>query len=129
MKKIYYLKTCDTCRRILKQIKQTIGKDNLDTFELREIKTNPISVKELEQLYKFTNSYEALFNKRAKKYRAMDLKNQPLTEKDYKQLILEEYTFLKRPVIVLNEKIFIGNSKKNIEELLNTLKSYFTNEK
>ena len=123
MKKIYYLKTCDTCRRILKQIKEVIGENKFNTFKLQEIKFNPITANQLEELRAMTDSYESLFNKRAKKYRAMDLKNQQLTEKDYKQLLLEEYTFLKRPVIVLNENVFIGNSKKNIQELLETLKN------
>ncbi len=123
MKKIYYLKTCDTCRRILKQIKEVIGENKFNTFKLQEIKSNPITAKQLEELRAMTDSYESLFNKRAKKYKAMDLKNQQLTEKDYKQLLLEEYTFLKRPVIVFNENVFIGNSKKNIHELLETLKN------
>ena len=110
MKKIYFLKTCDTSMRILKSI-------NIDGFELQEIKTNPITVSQLEEMEKLSGSYEALFSKRAKKYKQMDLKNQELTEKDYRQLILDEYTFLKRPVIIINDSIFIGNSKKNIESL------------
>lgn len=110
MKKTYYLKTCDTSMRILKSI-------NLDGFELQEIKTNPILVDQLEEMEKLSGSYEALFSRRAKKYKQMDLKNQELTEKDYRQLILDEYTFLKRPVIIINDKIFIGNSKKNVESL------------
>jgi arsenate reductase-like glutaredoxin family protein len=107
MKKIYYLKTCDTCRRILK---------NMDTSDyiLQEIKTEPITVKQLEELHNLTKSYEALFSKRAKKYKQMDLKGQYLTESDFKQLILEEYTFLKRPVIVNETAIFVGNTQKNI---------------
>lgn len=107
MKKIYYLKTCDTCKRILKEM-DTTG------FVLQEIKTEPITVKQLEELFALTKSYEALFSKRAKKYKQMDLKNQSLTEKDYRQLILDEYTFLKRPVIVVNNKVFAGNTKKDI---------------
>ena len=105
MKKIYYLKTCDTCRRILKE---------MDTSEyiLQEIKTEPITVNQLEELYNLTKNYEVLFSKRAKKYKQMDLKNQHLTEKDYRQLILDEYTFLKRPVIVNENDIFVGNTKK-----------------
>ncbi len=110
MKKIYYLKTCDTCRRILKSL-------NTDEFLLQEIKSEPITVKQLEEMHAFTKSYEALFSKRSKKYAAMDLKNQVLTEKDYKQLIIEEYTFLKRPVIIIDDTIFVGNSKKNVDAL------------
>jgi arsenate reductase-like glutaredoxin family protein len=107
MKKIYYLKTCDTCRRILNKMDTT-------SFVLQEIKSEPITVKQLEELFALTKSYEALFSRRAKKYKQMDLKNQSLTEKDYRQLILDEYTFLKRPVIIINNKVFAGNTKKEI---------------
>jgi arsenate reductase len=68
-------------------------------------------------MHQLSGSYEALFNKRAKLYKSMDLKNQVLSEADYRQFILDEYTFLKRPVFILENEIFIGNSKKVIEEL------------
>lgn len=110
MRKIYYLKTCDTCRRILKEI-------NTESFILQEIKLEPITVKQLEEMRALTDSYEALFSRRSKKFTAMDLKNQVLSETDYKQLILNEYTFLKRPVIIVDNKIFVGNAKKTIDAL------------
>ena len=110
MKKVYFLQTCDTCRRILKEL-------NLDGFEKQEIKTNPITVSQLEEMYSLSNSYEALFNKRAKKYKEMGLKNEVIIEKEYRQFILDEYTFLKRPVFIIDQQIFIGNSKKEIERL------------
>ena len=106
MKKIYYLKTCDSCRKILKEM-DTTG------FILQELKTQPITVKQLDELFKFTKSYEVLFSKRAKKYKQMDLKHQQLKEKDFRQLILDEYTFLKRPIIIVDNEISIGNPKKN----------------
>ena len=120
MKKVYILQTCDTCRRILKEI-------NLDGFEKHEIKANPLTVFQLEEMYSCTNSYEALFNKRAKKYKAMGLKNEVITEDDYRQLILEEYTFLKRPVFLVGNDIFIGNSKKEIDRLKKKLASFCSN--
>jgi arsenate reductase len=110
MKKVYFLQTCDTCRRILKEV-------NTDGFERQEIKANNVSVSQLDEMHQLSGSYEALFNKRAKLYKAMDLKNQILSETDYKQYILDEYTFLKRPVFILNNKIFIGNSKKVVQDL------------
>ncbi|MCF6168887.1 ArsC/Spx/MgsR family protein [Lutibacter sp.] len=108
MKKIYYLKTCDTCRRILKDMDTT-------DYILQEIKTEPITVKQLDEIHSLTNSYEVLFSRRAKKYKQMDLKNQELTEKDYRQLILDEYTFLKRPVIVNNNEVYVGNTQKRVD--------------
>ncbi len=114
MKKIYFLKTCDTCKRILNSI-------NHDGFILQDIKSEPITVKQLAEMQLLSGSYESLFSRRSKKYKAMDLNNKPLIEADIKQLIMEEYTFLKRPVIIFNELIFIGNSKNNIEALLRNL--------
>ena len=114
MKKVYFLQTCDTCRRILKEV-------NTTDFERQEIKANPVNVAQLEEMYKFSGSYEALFNKRAKLYKSMDLKNQTLSEADYRQFILDEYTFLKRPVFIIDDEIFIGNSKKVVEELKNKI--------
>ena len=110
MKKVYFLKTCDTSRRILKEV-------NTDGFERQEIKGNPVNVSQLEEMFSRSNSYEALFNKRAKLYKSMDLKNQVLTEADYRQFILDNYTFLKRPVFIIDDEIFIGNSQKVIEKL------------
>jgi len=48
---------------------------------------------------------------------AMGLKDQTLEDVDYKQLILSDYTFLKRPVIIIDKDIYIGNDKKNINAL------------
>lgn len=114
MKKIYYLKTCDTCKKILKSF-------STEGFEFQEIKTQPISHLQLEELYALSGSYTSLFSRRAKKYAAMGLKVQDLSEKDIKQLILSDYTFLKRPVIVIDQHIFIGSDKKNLELLQNFL--------
>ncbi|MCF6212946.1 MAG: hypothetical protein L3J45_02865 [Flavobacteriaceae bacterium] len=111
MKKIYFLKTCDTCLRILKQL------DTSD-FILQDIKSAPITATQLEEMYQRSKSYEALFSRRAKKFGQMDLKNQRLSETDYKQLILEHYTFLKRPVVLEGDKIFIGSSKKTVAILV-----------
>ena len=109
MRKIYYLKTCSTCQRILKALPQ------LDTFELQDIKTEPITVKQVEEMAKMAGSYEALFSKRATLYKEMGLKDENLTEADFKRYILEHYTFLSRPVIIADGKIFVGNSPKTVE--------------
>ena len=108
MKKIYYLSTCDTCKRILKEL------DPPASYELQDIKEDPITRNQLEELKHRSGTYEALFSKRAKLYKERDLKNKQLSEEDYKDLLLEHYTFLKRPVIVDGQKIFIGNSKKEV---------------
>lgn len=109
MKKIYHLSTCDTCKRIINEL-------NLPSdCVLQDIKTDVITVTQIEEMYALAGSYESLFSKRARLYKERNLKNQNLEEEDYKNLILEHYTFLKRPVIIANDQIFIGNSKKVVE--------------
>jgi len=115
MRKIYFLSTCSTCTRIIKEL-------NLyDSFEFQDIKANKITTEQIEEMQKMSGSYDSLFSKRAMKYKSMALKEKNLSETDIKELILEEYTFLKRPVIILNDKIFIGNSKKVVEAIANEL--------
>ncbi|MEM9992425.1 MAG: ArsC/Spx/MgsR family protein, partial [Bacteroidota bacterium] len=106
--KIYHLATCSTCKRIISELNNGMG------FELQNIKEQPISATALDALKTTVGSYEALFNRRAMKYRAQGLHEQSLTEEDYRTLILEEYTFLKRPVIIVEEEVFVGNAKKTI---------------
>jgi len=115
MKKIYHLSTCSTNQRILKELNP--GKD----VELQDIKTNPITEKQLDEMKALAGGYKALFSKRAQLYKSMGLKNKNLTESDYKKLILEHYTFLKRPVIIVDDQIFIGNSKKVVEQVKQAL--------
>ncbi|MBK9318238.1 MAG: hypothetical protein IPM91_05010 [Bacteroidetes bacterium] len=116
MKKIYHLATCSTNQRILKEIKP--GK----TVVLQDIKTEPITAAQLDEMKKLAGTYLALFSKVALKYRKMGLHEIELTEKDYRKLILDEYTFLKRPVIIVDDQIFVGNSKKVVEEARKAIK-------
>lgn len=105
MNKIYYLASCDTCRKIIK----SLPKDNNLVFH--DIKQSPITEAELEEMYQLSGSYEALFSKKAQLYKSMDLKNKTLTEADFKKYILEHYTFLSRPVFIIDNQIYIGNTQ------------------
>lgn len=110
MKKVFHLNTCDTCRKILAQF-------DLTGWELREIKKEPVTKEELAEMYKKTQSYETLFSKKSTQIKARGLDVKSLEEKDFKKLLLDHYTFLKRPVFLTDNEIFVGNDKKNIEAL------------
>ncbi|KAF2335580.1 MULTISPECIES: arsenate reductase family protein [Flavobacterium] len=114
MNKIYYLASCDTCRKIIKSLPE-------NNLVFQDIRQNPITEAELEEMYKLSGSYEALFSKKAQLYKSMDLKNKSLTEADFKKYILEHYTFLSRPVFIIDGKIYIGNSQKNVAEVIKVL--------
>ena len=112
MRKIYHLKTCSTCQRILKSLPQ------LETFQLQDIKTEPMTVKQVEEMAQMAGSFEALFSKRATLYKEMGLKDEKLSEADFKRYILEHYTFLSRPVIIVDGQIFVGNSPKVVQQAI-----------
>lgn len=108
MKKIFHLSTCSTNQRILKEL--LFGND----VELQDIKSQNIDEKTLDFIKDRIGSYEELFSKRAMKFRSMGLNEMTLSEADYKKYLLEEYTFLKRPFIVLENQVFVGNAAKTI---------------
>lgn len=110
MKKVFYLKTCGTNKKIMAPL-------DLSDWELREIKSSPITEEELDEMYKLAGSYEALFSRKSTQIKARELDVKSLKEKDFKKLILDHYSFLKRPVFVTDKKIFIGNEKDNLQSL------------
>lgn len=112
MNKIYYLSTCDTCKKILAQI------NDPSKWEWIDIKTNPLTESQVDEMYTYTKSYEKLFSKRAQLYKQLDLKEANLDEAGFKKYLLEHYTFLARPVIIFNNEIFVGNAAKTVTAML-----------
>ncbi|GGD51622.1 arsenate reductase family protein [Muriicola marianensis] len=104
----FYLSTCDTCRRIVGEL------DLPEEIRLQDIKTEPLTREQLHELKDLAGSYEALFSKRARLYKERNLKEKALDESDFRDLLLEHYTFLKRPVLVVSGKIFVGNSRNTV---------------
>jgi arsenate reductase len=117
MKKIYHLGNCTTCQAIIKET--AIDKKG---FIMQNIKEEKITPSQLEEMKKMTGSYEALFSRRALKYKELGLKDKKLEEKDYRKYILDEYTFLKRPVVIISDKIFVGSEKKTVAALKEAVK-------
>lgn len=117
MKKIYHLGNCTTCQAIIKNT----GIDKKG-FVMKDIKFEKITPTQLDEMKAMAGSYESLFSRRAMKYKELGLKDKKLEEKDYRKFILEEYTFLKRPVVIIKNKIFIGSEKKTVEALTQAVK-------
>ena len=113
MKKVLYLSTCNTCKRIISEV-------NTEGFELQDTKKTPATKEDIEFLIQHVDTYEDLINRRAQLWQKRGLKNQNLSEDDFKALLLEHYSFIKRPIFIDGEKVFIGNSKK----VVNALKSH-----
>ncbi|MCB9291810.1 MAG: arsenate reductase [Lewinellaceae bacterium] len=119
MRKIYHLSSCNTCRRIIGELGGGEG------FELQDIKTGKITPAQLDEMKALAGSYESLFSRRARKYRSMGLHEQDLDEQDYRRLILGEYTFLNRPVVLIDGEIFVGSSKKVVAKAILLYRALF----
>ncbi len=111
MRKVYHLSSCSTNKRIISEVQFD------DSFTMQDIKSEPITEEQLNEMAALAGSFEKLFSRVARKYKELGLKDKALSEDDYKSFILNEYTFLKRPVVIVDDEIFIGNSKKNVELL------------
>ncbi len=118
MKYFFYLSTCSTCQRIMQDLP-------LDArgVVLQDIKTSPITAEQIDRMAELAGSFEALFSRRSMKFRPMGLHEKQLTESDYRNLILQEYTFLKRPVLVYDGTIAVGNAKAEVARMHTILHS------
>ncbi|HKK09797.1 MAG TPA: ArsC/Spx/MgsR family protein [Bacteroidales bacterium] len=115
LKRVFYLPNCDTSKRVIKEAR--LG----DDFDFQDIKKKPLTPQQLDELAVMAGSYEALFSRRSREYQKRELKNEYLNEKDYRDLILEHYSFLKRPVVVYAGQAFVGSSEKVVNQLINEL--------
>ncbi|MBM3164553.1 MAG: arsenate reductase [Bacteroidetes bacterium] len=115
MKKGFFLSSCSTCNRIIQEVTFPLDLEWID------IKGHPIGSEDLEEICKKAGSYEAIFSKKAMKYAS--IKTSLVNEKSYRDWLLKEYTFLKRPVIIYDDFISVGNGKKEIIRLKATFGS------
>lgn len=115
MAQIFQLSTCNTCQRILGEY------GDRPDLEVINIKERQMTEAEVDRMAELAGSYEAIFSRRARKFRSEGLHEQELSEADYKRLILEEYTFLKRPVTIVGDQIFVGNAKKQVAAAIEAL--------
>ncbi|MDX2282750.1 MAG: ArsC/Spx/MgsR family protein [Bacteroidia bacterium] len=117
MQRIFYLSTCDTCRDILRRWQPDAS------IPRQDIKTDPLSPEQADELARLAGSYEALFSRRAQLYKQLGLAKQTLGEADFRRYLLEHYTFLRRPVLVLGSQIFIGSEAESVEAAHQALKT------
>lgn len=110
MKKVFTLPTCKTCQRIFEDLKP-----DAKGCTIINIKVEGISEEDLDAMKERVGSYEALFSRRAMKFRSMGLSEKNLSEQDYRALILGEYTFLKRPVFLFESDVTVGSRKVEVE--------------
>lgn len=112
--KLYWLPHCSTC----KKAKEFIEKKGIEITSFHNIKENRLERKEIERLSELAGGAENLFSRRAIKYREMGLNEREVSSAEMLDLMASEYTFIKRPVLVVGEKASAGFSEKIYNEIL-----------
>jgi arsenate reductase len=87
------------------------------SIELQDIKQSLYSAQELDEMKCLAGKYEALFSKRSQKYKPLKVAEKVKTDNDYRHFLLSDYSFLKRPVLVYDSIIFIGNSAETEQKI------------
>ena len=111
----YWLENCSTCQKA----KRFLERHDLKNFEIRDIKENPLSRDEVVKLSVMLGGADNLFSRRAVKYREMKLDERELSDAEMIDLMATDYTFLKRPILVINGKATAGYFEKFFDIFLN----------
>ncbi|MFD2256175.1 Spx/MgsR family RNA polymerase-binding regulatory protein [Luteolibacter algae] len=104
--KIYTLKTCDSCRKATKWLKE-----QGISFEEIAIRATPPSDSELQTALKNLNGdIKKLFNTSGQDYRVLNLKEKlpGLPEADALQLLAANGNLIKRPFLISGGKTLVG---------------------
>lgn len=114
MNEIYFygLPDCTTCQKALRRLDY----HKVTNVKKRNIKEEPLNRAEVEKLVTMLGGAENLFSRRSIKYRELGLRDKTLSEAEMLDLIVSDYTFLKRPILVLNGKAVAGFFEKEYDE-------------
>lgn len=114
----YGLPNCTTCQKALRRLDY----HRVGEVEKRNVKEQPLTRAEIGHLAKMAGGIENIFSRRSTKYRELGLKDKTLSSADMLDLIEEEYTFLKRPILVVNETVIAGFFEKEYDSFFASAK-------
>lgn len=110
---VYWLPHCTTCQKALTELKR----HGVRVSTRRDLKASPLMRAEIEALARKIGGIKAMFSKRARKYRELGLDKSELSEDEMLQLMCDDYTFIKRPVIVNGTRATAGWTPKSYLQL------------
>ena len=112
--RFYGLPNCTTCQKALRRLEY----HRVPDVEKRNIKEEPLTREEIEKLAAMLGGVENLFSRRSVKYRELGLRDKELSETDMLDLMENEYTFLKRPIIVAGSRAVAGFFERIYDDFL-----------
>jgi arsenate reductase (glutaredoxin) len=96
---MYWLPHCSTCQKAKDAIEETGAK----IHRFVDLKETPLAKEEIESLCEKAGGVNVVFSKVARKYRALGLDKLELSDADMLSHMVEEYTFIRRPVVVVKK--------------------------
>ncbi len=120
MKEIYFywLPNCTTCQKA----KRRLDYHRISITKLRDLKEEPLSLDEVKNLAEMLGGVENLFSRRSVKFRELGLRDKEISKNEMLDLMTTDYTFLKRPILVLNNKAIAGFFEKFFDEFVKGVK-------
>ncbi len=115
IERFYWLPYCSTCTKA----EQYLLERGAKIERYIHVKEEPVPKEEIEELSRLIGGVGKLFSKRAMKYRAWGLHEKSLSDADMLNYMHQEYTFIKRPVLVTkDQRVLAGFSAKQYDALL-----------
>jgi len=120
---LYWLPNCSTCQKAVRWL----DRRGITITTFRDLKEKPLTRAEIENLAKMLGGSAELFSKRAVKYRELKLNEKTLSSQEMFELMTDEYTFLKRPILEIGNEAVAGFFEMSFESFLD--QNYFTKSK
>ena len=107
----YWLPNCTTCQKA----RRRLDYHRISVTKFRDLKEEPLSLEEIQKLAQMLGGVEHLFSRRSVKFRELGLRDKELSEAEMLELMASEYTFLKRPILVVGDTAIAGFFEKEYD--------------
>lgn len=111
--KLYLLSHCSTCQRTAVELEARRAR-----FERRDIRKQPLSRTEVANLARMAGGADKLFSRRALAYRRRNLHERTLAPDEMIDLMVEDDTFIRRPIIAQGERVLPGCTARQLDGFL-----------
>lgn len=96
------IKNCDTIRKTRKWLDA-----HEVEYEFIDLKKEPLTLDEIKEL-EYKVGLDVLVNKRGTTYRKLGLKDKDLSDKEMVEILEQNQSMIKRPVLVEEEAVLVG---------------------
>ena len=111
---MYWLPHCTTCQKAANYLQNK----GLVLDATHDVKAQPLTREQVARLADLVGGAAVLFSRRAIKYRTLKLAERELSDADLLDLMTQEYTFIRRPVLVRGARAIAGFTPQSYDRFL-----------